>query len=353
MVLMSAGLGLWLWGGRILDEINRALISGLSLTREQVFDPDVLYNRILSDVVQVLLVCLPIGVIIMVVVVASPVLVGGWLMSSKALMPNFGRMNPLKGLGNLISKNAMVELFKALGKTLIVSAVVYFVVMYEKDQVVALVAEPLHQAMVHLADILIVTFLFLAGGLAVIAMIDGPYQIWAYAEKMKMTRQEVIQEAKEADGNPQIKAKIRALQREMAKRRMMAAVPTADVVITNPTHYAVALKYAEGKMGAPQVVAKGVDEVAAKIRELAAEHNVAILEAPPLARALYKYTEIDDEIPQSLYTAVAEVLAYVFQLRVYKNRGGVKPVLPSEIEVPPEMDPLNPASEQPKPDSTH
>jgi flagellar biosynthetic protein FlhB len=262
-------------------------------------------------------------------------------------MPNFGRMNPLKGLGNLISKNAMVELLKALGKTLIVTAVAYFVVMYEKEEVVGLMVEPLHQAMAHMANILIVTFLFLAGGLAIIAMLDGPYQVWAYAEKMKMTRQEVIQEAKEADGNPQIKAKIRAMQREMAKRRMMAAVPTADVVITNPTHYAVALKYAEGKMGAPQVVAKGMDEVAAKIRELATEHNVAILEAPPLARALYKYTEIDDEIPQSLYTAVAEVLAYVFQLRVYKKRGGVKPVLPSEIDVPPEMDPLNPASEQP------
>ncbi len=349
MVLMSSGLGLWAWGGNMIAEINRALVSGLTLTREQVFDPDVLFNRVLADVVQVLLVCLPIGVMVMAVVVASPLLIGGWLLTGKALMPNFSRMNPLKGLGNMISKNAMVELFKAIAKTLVVATITYLVVMYEKDEVLALALEPLHQGMAHLAHILLVTFLYLSSGLALIALIDGPYQIWSYAEKLKMTRQEVIQEAKESDGNPQIKAKIRAMQREMAKRRMMAAVPTADVVITNPTHYAVALKYAEGKMGAPQVVAKGADDVAAKIRELATEHKVAILEAPPLARALYKHTEIGDEIPQALYTAVAEVLAYVFQLRMYKTRGGVKPVLPKEIDVPAEMDPLNPESQKSAP----
>ena len=159
-----------------------------------------------------------------------------------------------------------------------------------------------------------------------------------------MTRQDLRQEAKESDGNPEIKAKIRQQQREMAKRRMMSAVPTADVVVTNPTHYAVALKYADGKMRAPQVVAKGADEVAAKIRELAKENNVPLLEAPPLARALYRHTELGDAIPEALYTAVAEVLAYVFQLRTFKKHGGVRPQEPGELDVPPQMDPLNPAS---------
>jgi flagellar biosynthetic protein FlhB len=155
-----------------------------------------------------------------------------------------------------------------------------------------------------------------------------------------MTRQEVIQESKESDGNPQIKGKIRQLQREMAKKRMMQEVPTADVVVTNPTHYAVALKYAEGAKGAPRVVAKGTDEVAAKIRELAKEHRVAILEAPPLARALHKHTDIGDEIPPRLYAAVAEVLAYVYQIKAY--RPGLRyPDRPTKLDVPDDMDPLN------------
>jgi flagellar biosynthetic protein FlhB len=165
-----------------------------------------------------------------------------------------------------------------------------------------------------------------------------------------MTRQEMIQESKEANGNPQIKAKIRQLQREMSRRRMMANVPTADVVVTNPTHYAVALKYADGARGAPRVVAKGSDEVAARIRELAAEHKVAILEAPALARALHRHTELDDEIPEALYAAVAEVLAYVFQLRAYGKGSGNRPDRPKKIDVPPELDPHNPASQtKPKP----
>jgi flagellar biosynthetic protein FlhB len=180
--------------------------------------------------------------------------------------------------------------------------------------------------------------------------------MWHYANKLKMTRQEMIQESKESDGNPQIKGKIRQLQREMARRRMMADVPTADVVVTNPTHYAVALKYSDGMRGAPKVVAKGTDEVAAKIRELAKDSKVTILEAPALARALYKHTEIGDEIPEALYAAVAEVLAYVFQLRLFSKGDGSRPDVPKKLDVPPELDPLNPAfipKHGKKPDSTN
>lgn len=346
-VLLAAGAGLWFWGGRIIAEINRALVSGLSLTRDEVFLPDVLFQRILSDVVQVMLVCLPVGLVIIFVAIASPLAIGGWQVSSKALQPNFGRMNPLKGIGNMFSKHSMVELIKAILKTLVIGVIAWLVIMVELDAVVALSLQPLKVAIVNTGELMMHTFMYLVSGLALIALIDAPYQVWHYADKLKMTRQEVIQESKESDGNPQIKGRIRQLQREMARKRMMAAVPTADVVVTNPTHYAVALKYAEGKMGAPQVVAKGTDEIAAKIRELAKENNVPLLEAPPLARALFKHTEIGDEIPQSLYTAVAEVLAYVFQLRMYKDRGGVKPELPKDIEVPAQMDPLNPAAKKP------
>jgi flagellar biosynthetic protein FlhB len=173
--------------------------------------------------------------------------------------------------------------------------------------------------------------------------------MWHYANKLKMTRQEVIQESKESEGNPQIKGKIRQLQREMARRRMMADVPTADVVVTNPTHYAVALKYTDGAGGAPRVVAKGADEVAAKIRELAKEHKVTLLEAPALARALHQHSDIGDEIPEALYSAVAEVLAYVFQLRAYNKGAGAYPDRPTKLAVPPELDPLNPASQKQDP----
>jgi flagellar biosynthetic protein FlhB len=162
-----------------------------------------------------------------------------------------------------------------------------------------------------------------------------------YSQKMKMTRQEVRQEAKESDGNPEIKAKVRAMQREMARRRMMSNVPMADVVVTNPTHYAVAIKYPENSNQAPLVIAKGIDEVAMKIREIAAEHKIVIMEVPPLARALYQHTELGDEIPGPLYSAVAQVLAYVFQLRSWHLDGDIKPVYPDYVEVPADMDPLN------------
>jgi flagellar biosynthetic protein FlhB len=294
------------------------------------------------DVGRVLLACLPLGLAVMVVALASPLLVGGWLFSGKAITPNFGKLNPVKGLSNLVSANALVELLKAIAKTLVVGFVAWLVVMKQKDAVLGLAVEPLKLGTVHLLDMIAMSFLFIVGALGLIALIDAPYQMWHYANKLKMTRQELIQESKESDGNPQIKGKIRQLQREMAKKRMMSNVPTADVVVTNPTHFAVALKYGEGQRGAPRVVAKGTDEVAAKIREIAKENKVALLEAPALARALYKHTDIDDEIPEALYSAVAEVLAYVYQLRAYtKGTSDHYPDRPGKLPVPPEMDPFN------------
>lgn len=340
-VLMAAGAGLWMTGEGLIRQLSSALVSGLALTPEQVFDADVLINRILVDLVRVLLACLPLGVAVMVVALVSPLLVGGWLFSGKAVMPNFGKLNPINGIGNMFSTNALVELFKAVAKALVVGLVAWLVVMKQKDAVIGLAVEPLKLGTAHLLHILASSFLFIVGALGFIAAIDGPYQMWHYANKLKMTRQELIQESKESDGNPQIKAKIRQLQREMAKRRMMADVPTADVVVTNPTHYAVALKYDDGMRGAPRVVAKGTDEVAAKIREIAREHKVTMLEAPPLARALCKHTEIGDEIPEALYAAVAEVLAYVFQLRLFSKGNGNRPEVPKKLEVPPELDPLH------------
>ena len=346
-VLMTAGAGLWMMGGGLVDKLSTVLQRGLSLDREQVYNPNVLIERIAADVGGVLLACLPLAGAVMLMMLASPMLIGGWNFSAKAFIPNFAKLNPMRGLGNMVSTNALVELLKAVAKTLLVGAVAWFVVMSQKDAVIGLVTEPFGTAAPHLGGLLAKAFLTMVGALGAIAILDGPYQMWHYADKLKMTRQEVIQESKESDGNPQIKGKIRQMQREMARKRMMANVPTADVVVTNPTHFAVALKYADGQRGAPRVVAKGTDEVAAKIREIAKEHKVAMLEAPALARALYKHTDIDDEIPEALYSAVAEVLAYVYQLRAYsKGTLDQYPDRPKKLPVPPEMDPFNPASQK-------
>jgi flagellar biosynthetic protein FlhB len=345
-VLMTAGAGLWMTGDGVVRSLNAIMVSGLALDREQIFNADVLIRRVGFDIVSVMMACLPLAIAVMVVALASPLLVGGWLFSSKSFLPNFGKLNPIKGLGNMVSTNALVELLKAVAKTVVVGSVAYLVVMSQKDAVMGLAVESVSAGSAHLINLLTWAFLFIVGGLGFVAAIDGPYQVWHYANKLKMTRQEVIQESKESDGNPQMKAKVRQMQRQMSQRRMMAAVPTADVVVTNPTHYAVALKYADGHGGAPMVVAKGADEVAAKIRELAKENKVALLEAPALARALHKHTEIGDEIPEALYSAVAEVLAYVFQLRAFNKAGGKYPDRPTKLPVPPEMDPLNPASQK-------
>jgi len=348
-VLMTAGACLWAFGGMLVETLGRALKSGLSLDREQVYNPSILIERVFNDIVAVMLACLPIAGAIMLIALVSPLLIGGWLFSSKAFMPNIMKLNPLKGIGNMFSKNALVELVKAIAKTIVVGIVAYIVISGQKEAMLGLAVEPLNESSAHALGMIAKSFLFIVGALGVIALIDGPYQIWHWNNKLKMTRQEMIQESKESDGNPQIKGKIRQMQREMARGRMMQNVPTADVIVTNPTHYAVALKYAEGQRGAPMVVAKGIDDIAAKIRELGAEHKVAMLEAPPLARALYQHVDIDEEIPEKLYSAVAEVLAYVYQLRAYKKGEGDYPDRPRKLKVPDELDPLNPAASAPKP----
>ncbi len=339
-VLLAAGAAFWMLGGKLVAQLGSLLSNSLVFEREQAYDMDLLVTRAASLLVDVLLAFAPVAAVLMLVAIGAPLLIGGWNFSAKAFMPSFDKLNPLTGLTRMVSKNSLVELGKALGKTALVGYVAWIVVRGKQDAVMALVLEPLNVGSAHLGQLLMECFMLIVASLVAIAAIDVPYQLWQHASKLKMTREELRQEAKESDGNPEIKAKIRATQREMARRRMMAEIPTADVVVTNPTHYAVALKYTEGKMGAPRVVAKGADEVAAKIRELAAEHNVPLLEAPPLARALFRHAELGDEIPETLYTAVAEVLAYVFQLKAHTSHGGLRPTAPTALEVPPGMDPL-------------
>jgi flagellar biosynthetic protein FlhB len=207
--------------------------------------------------------------------------------------------------------------------------------------ILALSIQPFKMASHNQGQILLICFITISAAFAIIAMLDVPYQLHRYAKKLMMTRQDLKDESKESEGNPETKAKIRSIQREMARKRMMAAVPKADVVITNPTHYSVALSYPENTDSAPIVVAKGLGEVALKIQAIAKEHQIMIVESPMLARALYKHTDIDQEIPTALFSAVAQVLAYVFQMRDWKKQGGDQPEFPTKIHVPEELDPLN------------
>jgi flagellar biosynthetic protein FlhB len=343
-VLLAAGLGVWFLGGGVVQQIDSLLTSLLSLDRDAIFDSNLLVARIAGHMSGLLISAAPFALLLMIAAIAAPLFIGGWLFSVNALIPNFAKMNPISGLGNMISLRALVELLKAVGKTLLVGSVAWIVISHQIDSMMGLSGESIKDGSTHMAHLLLTGFIAITGGLILIALIDAPYQLWQYTDKLKMTRQELRQESKESDGNPEIKGRIRNMQREMARRRMMTNVPKADVVVTNPTHFAVALQYKSGSNGAPRVVAKGADEVAARIREIASENRVPLLEAPALARALHRHTELGDEIPQALYTAVAEVLAYVYQLRVYREKGGAMPDEPEELDVPPELDPQNPAA---------
>ncbi len=340
-VLLAATLGFWIYGNAMIAQLKHMLYKSLSFERIQVMDPSRLAIDLSQQLFDLLLVFAPFVGLILLAALGSPMLIGGWLFNSKALGPNFNKLNPIQGIANMFSSNSLVELLKAIGKTLLVASVAWGVMRSHVDDIFALVSEALILACTHQGQLLLACFTAMVFAFALIALIDAPYQMYHYSKKLMMTRQDLRDEAKESDGNPEIKAKIRAQQREMSRRRMMAAVPSADVVITNPSHYAVALKYPESANHAPLVIAKGMNEVAAKIKQIATENNIVLMEAPPLARALYHHAELDEEIPTTLYTAVAQVLAYVFQLRTWKKTGGLAPMIPDFVPVPADMDPLN------------
>ena len=339
MVLLAGGAGLWLLGSVLGQGLLRLLQEGLTLDRRLAFQTDQLLPRLNELSSDVLLTFLPFLILLLLVALLSPLLMNGWLFSLKPLQPNFGKLNPLKGIARMFSANSLMELVKAIGKSIIVGGIGAWVVWHNRAAVLQLVSEPAVQSIPHMSDLIWWSFAAIMLGMLLIVAIDVPFQLYEHNKKLKMTKEEVRQEAKETEGDPQVKGRIRSMQREMARRRMMSAIPSADVVVTNPTHYAVALKYSDGKMRAPTVVAKGSHLLAAKIREIAQQNSVPILEAPPLARALHKHCELGAAIPEALYTAVAEVLAYVYQLRRYRKQGGAKPVQPHDLPVPKELDP--------------
>lgn len=320
--------------GNVLMDIMRG---NFSLPREVLMSERSMALYLLTSGKEALLAVQPFLLALLIASVAGPIALGGWLFSAEALQPKASRMNPLAGLKRMFSVQALVELIKALAKFLVILAVALVVLSVDQDDLLAIANEPIEPAILHSLKVVGWSAFWLSCGLILIAAVDVPFQLWSHKQKLMMTKQEVRDEYKDTEGKPEVKGRIRQLQREMAERRMMQAVPQADVVITNPTHFAVALKYDPEKGGAPMLLAKGGDFLALKIREIAQEHQVMVLESPALARAVYYSTELDQEIPAGLYLAVAQVLAYVYQLRQYKAGKGKRPGPLPDLPIPADL----------------
>ncbi|MBZ9665978.1 flagellar biosynthesis protein FlhB [Pseudomonas sp. LMG 31766] len=320
--------------GNVLMDIMRG---NFSLPRDVLMNEGSMAQYLLASGKQALLATQPFLLALLIASIAGPIALGGWLFSAEALQPKASRMNPLAGLKRMFSVQALVELFKALAKFLVILAVALVVISADQDDLLAIANEPVEPAILHSLNVVGWSAFWLSCGLILIAAVDVPFQLWSHKQKLMMTKQEVRDEYKDTEGKPEVKGRIRQLQREMAERRMMQSVPQADVVITNPTHFAVALKYDPEKGSAPLLLAKGGDFLALKIREIAQEHQVMVLESPALARAVYHSTELDQEIPAGLYLAVAQVLAYVYQLRQYRAGKGKRPGPLPDLPIPPDL----------------
>lgn len=337
VTLVSAGM-LLVTGPAMLQRLADIMRSGLSLDRSEIFDPAAPVLAMEHTLINALGVVAPFLLVTAVVAIGASIALGGWAFSAEALAFDLNKLNPVEGIKRLVSVRGLVELLKALAKVVLLTAVAVGLLWHLSNQFLGLGTESTKPALAHAANLVGWSFLGVSLPLLLIAAADVPFQLWDHARQLKMTKQETKDEYKETEGNPEIKRRIRGKQQEIAQARMMSEVPKADVVVTNPTHYAVALRYDAQDMGAPRVVAKGADLIAAQIRKVAAANDVVVMSAPPLARALYHSTKLNQEIPAGLYLAVAQVLAYVYQLKAVEEHGGVVPTPPSDLPVPDEFE---------------
>ncbi|WP_415893375.1 flagellar biosynthesis protein FlhB [Neptuniibacter sp. PT8_73] len=325
LVLMAAVFSVIIFGAQLANSMLGVMESNFVLDRDAVFDTNKMLAHFAISAKESLMGLAGIFGVLLIAALVGPIALGGWNFSAQSIAPKGSRIDPLAGLKRMFSLKSLIELFKAIAKFSLVGGFAILILWTIRGDLLALGTFEARPAIDAALETIIWVFMALSAVLILVAVVDVPYQLYDYTEKMKMTLQEVKDELKNTEGKPEVKGRIRQLQREIAQRQMMQSVPEADVVITNPTHYSVALKYEGEGRGAPILVAKGADFVALKIREIADEHDIPILSAPPLARAIYNSTEIDDEIPSGLYMAVAQVLAYVFQLKRYKEREAERP----------------------------
>ncbi len=320
---------------------TKLLGNGLKFNAASVQSPAFMAERLSELTLQMMWIVVPLGLVMMLVALAMAVAAGGWVWSFKPLTPNFDKLNPITGLPRIFSKQQLIDAIKASVLALILGTIGALYLRANIDTFGGVLTMALPGALSHAGSAIVGGMLLLLLALAAFAMVDVPLQRHLHAGRLKMSHQEMRQEQKEVEGNVEVKAKARARMREMSNRRMMAAIPNADLVVMNPTHYAVALKYDDAKMGAPRVVAKGADLMAMKIRDIAKASQVPVLQAPVLARALYAHAEVDREIPAALFSAVAQVLAYVYQLRAALTGRVPMPGSLPELHVPAELDPHN------------
>ena len=331
-VTLAAAAALQLFGSAAAGGLAGMMARGLELGGADLAYEDAMLRQLGESSALGLLAVLPLFGAMLVAALAAPALIGGWSFSGEALGFKGERLDPVAGIGRMFSLRSLVELVKALAKFALVAGIGVAVVASQMDEVRQLASQPLAAAVVDSGRISAYALLAMTAGLVVIAAVDAPYQLWQHARDLRMSREELREEHKEMEGSPESRARIRSLQQEQARRRMMQDVPKASVVVTNPTHYAVALRYEDGRDGAPVVLAKGADLVAARIRELAAAHGVPLVSAPPLARVLYRHVDIGRQVPHGLFVAVAQVLTYVWQVKLARRRGAPPPP-------PPEIDP--------------
>ena len=337
-IMLVGASALLIFGGALAQDMMELMRINFSLPREVIMDQKSMANYLMHSGQIGLWAIQPIMISLVLAAIIGPISLGGWLFAFGSLAPKFSRMNPLSGLKRMFSTKALVELLKAFAKFTIVLFVALAVLSSDISDLQRIAHEPLELAIIHSLQVVGWSTLWMACGLIIIAAVDVPVQLWESHKKLLMTKQEVRDEHKDSEGRPEVKQRIRQLQREMSQRRMMAAIPDADVVITNPTHYAVALKYDPEKGGAPMLIAKGSDFLALKIREIAVANEVLLLESPALARSIYYSTELDQEIPGGLYLAVAQVLAYVYQIRQHRAGKGKRPdPLKDDLPIPPDL----------------
>ena len=339
VVLLSGVLGLMMVG----PSLGRAMLAiwrvNFSFEREGIFDPQTMGRALVAAIAELMTPLLSLFAVVLLASILGNMLIGGINFSTEAMMPKFSKLNPASGLKRMFGVQSLIELVKSIGKVLFIALMAWLLFKANLEHILDLGQKQVAFAISDSLDSLLWIGLLLCCALLPIVLIDVPFQIWNHSRQLKMTKQEVKDEYKDSEGKPEVKGKIRQLQYEMANRRMMAEVPKADVVVTNPTHYSVALKYDKSKPGSsPVVVAKGIDDIAMKIREIAREYKVTMVASPALTRALYHTTKLDQEIPEGLFVAVAQVLAYVYQLQAYRKGKGEAPRrLPPELPIPDDL----------------
>ena len=336
-IMLAGSIGLLIFGGALARDMMDLMRYNFSISREALLNPDSMGLALLHSGKVALIAVQPVLVSLLIAALVGPIALGGWLFAAGSLAPKFSRMNPAAGIKRMFSAKALVELLKALAKFFIILIVALLVLQSDIDDLLRIAHEPLELAVIHSLQVVAWSALWMACGLILIAAVDVPVQLWESHKKLLMTKQEVRDEHKDQEGRPEVKQRIRQLQREMSQRRMMSAIPDADVIITNPTHYAVALKYDPEKGAAPMLLAKGSDFLALKIREIGAKPNILLLESPALARSIYHSTELEQEIPAGLYLAVAQVLAYVYQIRQYQAGRGKRPDPLKDLPIPADL----------------